>query len=492
MRSGKFNRKLIRRKCRRGAWRPRKLNKRLPISSPKAYGTRPRLKSHLGDAMKLGRYLHVSILCLLCVGVLSIATAQSTPTSKTVVIRAGHLLDVKTGKTLVNQTIVIQGDKIASVGPDVEIPAGAQVIDLSNATVLPGLIDAHTHLTMTTNFGYSTLGISIPREALYGARNARVTLEAGFTTVRNVGARGYTDVALRDAINAGDVPGPRMLVSGPALGITGGHCDNNLLPYEYHASGDGVADGIAAVQHKVRENIKYGSDLIKICATGGVLSKGDDPQASQYTLEEMKAIVADAHRLGRKVAAHAHGAQGILWATEGGVDSIEHGSYIDDAGIAAMKEHGTYLVPTLYLGDWMIENAGLTHLPAPLLAKAQDVIPAARNNIAHAFASGVKVVFGTDAAVYPHGLNAHEFAVMVKLGLTPLQAIQTATINAADLLGWSFKVGSLEPGAWADIIAVDGDPLKDVTTLERVKFVMKGGDVVKNEYGKGELGRGLF
>ena len=197
----------------------------------------------------------------------------------------------------------------------------------------------------------------MPRETLTGAKNARMTLQAGFTTVRNVGASAYSDVALRDAINAGDVPGPRMLVSGPPLGITGGHCDNNLLPYEYHASADGVADGIAGVQHKVRENIKYGSDLIKICATGGVLSKGDDPQASQYTLEEMKAIVADAHRLGRKVAAHAHGAQGILWASEAGVDSIEHGSYIDDAGIAEMKKNGTYLVPTLYLGDWFLENA---------------------------------------------------------------------------------------------------------------------------------------
>jgi imidazolonepropionase-like amidohydrolase len=198
----------------------------------------------------------------------------------------------------------------------------------------------------------------------------------------------------------------------------------------------------------------------------------------------MKAIVADAHRLGRKVAAHAHGAQGILWASQAGADSIEHGSYIDDAGIAEMKKNGTYLVPTLYLADWFLENAGKNHVPDFYLAKAKAVVPVARKNIAHAFASGVKVAFGTDAAVYPHGLNAHEFAVMVKLGLTPLQAIQSATVNAADLLGWPGKVGSLEPGAWADIVAVDGDPLKDVTTLERVKFVMKGGEVVKNEYGK--------
>ena len=423
---------------------------------------------------------------VVAVSLFLLGTQGIAQTSRHVVVHAGHLLDVKTGKLLADQTLVIEDGRIISTGgaAEAKIPGDAVRIELPNATVLPGLIDAHTHLTMEPRFGYDRLVLSVPREALIGAKNARLTLLAGFTTVRNVGARDFSDVALRDAINAGDVPGPRLLVSGPPLSITGGHCDNNMLPFEYHATSDGVADGIAAVQHKVRENIKYGSDLIKVCATGGVLSLGDNPQHSQYTLEEMKAIVADAHRLGRKVAAHAHGAEGIRWAAEAGVDSIEHGSYIDDAGIAAMKEHGTYLVPTLYLGDWMIDNAGLTHLPPPLLAKAQEVIPAARKNIAHAFASGVKVAFGTDAAVYPHGLNAHEFAVMVKLGLTPLQAIQAATVNAADLLGWSGKVGSLEPGAWADIVAVDGDPVKDVTTLERVKFVMKGGEVVKNEYGK--------
>jgi imidazolonepropionase-like amidohydrolase len=415
---------------------------------------------------------------------ISFSGAQSAPAAKTVVIRAGHFLDVKTGKTLANQTIVIQGDRIVSVGSDAAAPGGAQVIDLSNATVLPGLIDAHTHITYTTNFGYSRLGISIPREALNGARNARVTLDAGFTTIRNVGADGFTDVALRDAINAGDVPGPRMLVSGPALSITGGHCDENMLPFEWHVQNEGVADGVEAVQHKTREIIKYGADLIKICATGGVLSHGDNPQASQFTLEEMKAIVADAHRLGRKVAAHAHGAEGIRWASEAGVDSIEHGSYIDDAAIATMKKNGTYLVPTLYLMDWFFENAERIGTPPELIAKGHEVMPAARKNVARAFAAGVKVGFGTDAAVYPHGLNAHEFAVMVKLGLTPLQAIQSATVNDADLLGWSDKVGTIEPGKWADIVAVDGDPLADITTLERVKFVMKGGEVVRNSYAK--------
>jgi len=409
-------------------------------------------------------------------------TQQST---QRVVIRAGHVLDVKSGKMLSDQAIVIEGDNIVGVGPASATPAAdATTINLPNATVLPGLIDAHTHLTFNPSFGYEMLGISIPREALIGAHNARVTLEAGFTTVRNVGARGYSDVALRDAINAGDVPGPRMLVSGPALSITGGHCDNDLLPYDYHATSDGVADGIENVQHKTREIIKYGADLIKVCATGGVLSKGDDPNASQYTLEEMKAIVADAHRLGRKVAAHAHGAQGVIWASEAGVDSVEHGHLMNDAAIATLKKNGTYLVPTLYLIDWQRENAAKANLPDYTRHKMQIVSEAAKTNAKKAIEAGVKIGLGTDAAVYPHGLNAHELAVYVSLGMTSLQAIQTATINDADLLGWSDKIGTLEAGKWADIIAVDGDPLQDVTTLQHVKFVMKGGAVVKNEYGK--------
>ena len=426
-----------------------------------------------------------SVLAVLAVLAFSSQSLAQLP-SKSVAIHAGRVLDVKTGKLLSDQTIIIEDGKIASIeaSAGMKIPAGATVIDLPNATVLPGLIDAHVHLTMDPKFGYEELGVSVPRETLTGAKNARVTLQAGFTTVRNVAADGYSDVALRDAINAGDVPGPRMLVSGPPLGITGGHADNNLLPFAFHAKGESICDSPWACRAQVRENIKYGVDLIKIMASGGVLSKGDDPQASQFTLEEMKAIVDESHRLGRRVAAHAHGAQAILWASEAGVDSIEHGSYIDDAGIAEMKKNGTYLVPTLYLGDWFLENSERNHVPDFLLVKAKAVIPAARKNIAHAFASGVKVAFGTDAAVYPHGMNAHEFAVMVKLGLTPLQAIQAATINAADLLGWSGKVGTLEPGAWADIVAVDGDPVKDVTTLEHVRFVMKGGEVVKNEYMK--------
>ena len=409
------------------------------------------------------------------------ANAQQTPPSgqKITVVRAAHMLDVKSGRTIDNPIIVIDGERITSLaGP---APASATVIDLPGTTLVPGLIDSHTHITFDPVFGYQELSISIPKEALTGAKNARITLEAGFTTIRNVGAHGFTDVALRDAVNEGMVPGPRMLVSGPLLGITGGHCDNNLLPYEYHVQADGVADGIAAVQHQVRENIKYGADLIKICATGGVLSKGDDPQASQFTLEEMKAIVADAHRLGRKVAAHAHGAQGILWATEAGVDSIEHGSYINDECIAAMKQHGTYLVPTMYLQSWMLENAQSIGLPPMYAGKMRQIVEIARKNLSHAFASGVKVAFGTDAAVYPHGLNAHEFNEYVHMGMTPIQAIQTATVNAADLLGWSDRIGTLEPGKYADIVAVNGDPAKDVTTLEHPVFVMKGGVVYRNE-----------
>jgi imidazolonepropionase-like amidohydrolase len=413
----------------------------------------------------------------------TIFAQQPTPQPQHVVIHAGHMLDVKAGKMLDNVTIVIDGDKITSVSggrSQSDNQAGTHVINLPNATLLPGLIDAHTHLTFDPNFGYQELGVSIPKEALIGAKNARITLEAGFTTVRNVGARGYTDIALRDAINEGMIPGPRIMASGPALSITGGHCDQNLLPYEWHAKSDGAADGIEGVQHKVREIIKYGADVIKVCATGGVLSKGDDPRASQYTLEEMKAIVADAHRLGRKVAAHAHGAQGIAWATEAGVDSIEHGSYIDDAGIALMKKNGTYLVPTLYLADWMRENAVKIGLPAMYATKMKDVTAVSRQNIKKAFNAGVKIAFGTDAAVYPHGLNAHEFAIYVQIGMTPLQAIQTATVNASDLLGWS-KIGSIENGNFADIIAVNGDPLKDVTLLQDPVMVMKGGTVYKQK-----------
>ncbi len=412
------------------------------------------------------------VLCLLT----GAASAQVTPGA----VHCGRLLDVRTGRVLANQLVAFDSTGvITSVGP---AGPSAPAIDLSNATCLPGLIDVHTHLTHDAMMhGYRALAVSIPRETTIGVKNAGVTLRAGFTTVRNVGARGFTDVAVRDAINAGDIEGPRMMVSGPALGITGGHCDNNLLPYEYHRVSDGVADGPWAARQKVREVIKYGADVIKICASGGVLSKGDQAAAPQYTLEEMQAIAAEAHKLGRKVAAHAHGAESIRDAIRAGIDSIEHSSLIDEEGIRLAKEHGTYLVFDIYNDDYILamgEKAGM--LPESI-EKEKQIGRLQRENFRKAFQAGAKMAFGTDAGVYPHGDNARQFAKMVEWGMKPLDAIQAATINAADLLGWSDKVGTLEKGRYADLIAVDGDPLTDVKVLENVRFVMKGGAVVRND-----------
>jgi imidazolonepropionase-like amidohydrolase len=408
--------------------------------------------------------------------------AQTQPPAARTLVRAGHLVDVRAGRVLNAQTLVVSGDRIVAVEPTAQVKEqpGDKVIDLGDATLLPGMIDVHTHLTDENNFDpYHELSTSVAKSALIGARNAKVTLQAGITTVRNVGAEGFADVDLRDAINEGLIEGPHMQVSGPPLGITGGHMDNNLLPEKYHDVGEGVADGIPAVQHMVRKNIKYGADLIKIGATGGVLSKGDDPQASQYTLEEMRAIVADAHRLGRKVAAHAHGAQGILWASEAGVDSIEHGTYMNDEDISMMKAKGTYFVPTAYLVDWVNKNA---HLPAFYEKKMHDVSAVEKANAKHAIAAGVKVAMGTDAAVYPHGLNAHEFEVYVRdFGMTPVESLRTGTVNAADLMGWSDRVGSLDAGKWADAVAVKGNPLEDITVLQHPVFVMKSGVVYRDD-----------
>lgn len=410
--------------------------------------------------------------------------AQQKP-SVVIGLKAGKLLDVRTGHYAADQMIWIEGDRIKAVGKSADlerqIPSSGKIIDLSNATVLPGLIDCHVHLTLNPNqLGPIGLHVSYPRMALIGARNARVTLEAGFTTVRNAAASGYSDIALRDAINAGDVPGPRMLVSGPALSITGGHGDQNFLAPQFAFSNDGVADGIDEVMKKVRENIKYGADLIKIMASGGVASEGDNPALAQYSLEEMKAIVETAHGLGRKVAAHAHSALAIKNAVLAGVDSVEHGSYINDEEIQLMKERGTYLVPTVYLEDWLLQNMQNLGYTPNMMEKAKTVIPIAQKNLSHAFKSGLKVALGSDAAVYPHGLNAHEFGKMADMGLTPLEAIQAGTVTAADLLGWSDRVGTIEAGKFADLVAVDGDPIANVHVLENVRFVMKGGEVVKN------------
>jgi imidazolonepropionase-like amidohydrolase len=310
-------------------------------------------------------------------------------------------------------------------------------------------------------------------------KNAKRTAEAGFTTVRNVGANEFTDVAVRDGINAGEIVGPRMLVSGPALGITGGHCDENLLPYQFHFKGEGVADGPWAAREKVRQVIKYGADVIKICASGGVLSKGDLPGAPQYTLEEMQAIAAEAHKLGRKVAAHAHGTESIKDAIRAGIDSIEHSSLIDDEGIKLAKEHGTYLVFDIYNDDYILGMGEKVGMLPESIEKEKKIGKLQRENFRKAFQAGAKIAYGTDSGVYPHGDNAKQFAKMVEFGMKPIDAIQAATINAADLIGWSDKVGAVEVGHYADVIAVTADPLSDVKVLENVTFVMKGGKVVK-------------
>ena len=393
-------------------------------------------------------------------------------------VRCGKLLDVRTGKVLVDQMVVFdESGSITAVGAaaSATLPKGVTPIDLSGSTCLPGLIDVHTHLTSDPFMsGYEGLGVSYPREAVIGVKNANKTVRAGFTTVRNVGASGFSDVALRDGINAGDVPGPRMFVSGPPLGITGGHCDNNLLPFEFHYKEEGVADGPWEARAKVREVVKYGADLIKVCASGGVLSKGDLPGTPQYTLEELTAIVEEAHKLGRKVAAHAHGTQSIKDSIRAGIDSIEHSSLIDDEGIALAKQHNTYLVFDIYNDDFILSQGAKVGMLPESIEKEKKLGRLQRENFRHAFQSGAKIAFGTDAGVYPHGDNAKQFAKMVEWGMKPIDAIQTATINAANLIGLPEKLGALEPGHYADLIAVSGDPLTDVKAA-RVRILCHEG-----------------
>lgn len=423
-------------------------------------------------------HIRRALLCLFVLSAVSLF-AQTVPNS----LRCGKLLDVRSGRMLTDQVIVFDAaGVITSVASATAAPAGTAPLDLRNATCLPGLIDVHTHITYNPqDSGYRSLGISVPREAISGVANARKTLNAGFTTIRNVGARAFTDVALRDAINAGDVEGPRMMISGPALGITGGHCDENLLPSEFHFKAEGVANGPWEAREKVRENVKYGADVIKVCASGGVLSKGDLPGAPQYTPEELQAIAAEAHKLGRKVAAHAHGTQSIKDAILAGIDSIEHSSLIDDEGIRLAKQHGTYLVFDIYNDDYILSMGEKNGVLPESIEKERQIGRLQRENFRRAFQGGAKMAFGTDAAVYPHGDNAKQFEKMVEFGMKPIDAIQAATVNASDLLGWGDKVGALEKGRYADVIAVTGDPLTDVRTLEHVQFVMKGGRVVKNE-----------
>jgi len=398
-------------------------------------------------------------------------------------IKAGRLLNPVDGRIAKNAVITIEGDRIIAVGgSDTPIPDGAEVIDLSASFVLPGLIDMHTHIpAFLDTYFFAGYFQSPHRAVIGGVVNAERTLLAGFTSVRNVGAYDYQDIALRNAINEGEVPGPRMAVSGPGLGITGGHCDRNALSHEFEERSDGVADGPWEVRTQVRKNVKYGTDLIKFCATGGVFSKGTIPGQTQYTLEEMQAIVDEAHTHGRMVAAHAHGNKGIKRAIDAGVDSVEHASYLDDEAIAMAKKHGTYFAMDIYNTEYTLSEGEANAVPEENLEKDRVVGIAQRESFERAVRAGAKMVYATDSGVYPHGDNGKQFARMVQFGMTPLQAIQSATIHSADLLGWQGQVGQVVAGYYADIIAVYGDPLDEVSELEDVDFVMKGGVVYKND-----------
>jgi len=405
-------------------------------------------------------------------------------------IRAGTLIDGTGAAPVKNAVILVQGDRITAVGTNVPVPAGATVVDLSGATVLPGFIDAHVHLASHTigdgDWQHANLTEMPSQIALLGAAHAQQTLEAGFTTVRVVGSAHFGDIALRNAINAGWIQGPRIVAAGISFGIRGGHCDetNGLQPYALGHEGGievGVANGIEEVRNAVRYMVKYGADVIKICATGGVLSLTDSAGVQQYTEDEMRAIVETATQLDRRVAAHAHGTAGIKAAVRAGVTSIEHGSILDAEAVALMKQHGTWLVPTLLAGFTVESLATAGRLPAPIAAKALAIAPRMHTSFKMAVDAGVKIALGTDAGVMKHGTNAREFGLMVRYGMTPMQAIVAGTSNGATLLGLERDVGTVAVGKRADIVAVTGDPLQNIQVLEHVDFVMKDGKVFKRD-----------
>jgi imidazolonepropionase-like amidohydrolase len=414
----------------------------------------------------------------------SVAAQQfdSTAAPKRIAIRAGRLIDGRGGAPVANAVILIEGERVTAVGPRLSIPHDARVIDLGAATVMPGFIDCHTHVTSQPANYYEDLFRKTPIDVAVTAHlYAKRTLDAGFTTIRDVGAGEFIDVALRNAIDRGDVPGPRMQVATLTIGSTGGHGDiTGFSPYLKFGSFSGIADGVDEIRKLVRFEIKNGADLIKMLASAGVLSEEESVGAPQFSQEEMNAVVEEASMWGKKVAAHAHGAEAIKRAIRAGVASVEHASLIDDEGLRLAKERGTYLVMDIYNDDYILAEYKRLGYPEKILEKERKVGRTQRESFKRAAQAGVKLAYGTDAGVYPHGWNGKQFAKMVEWGLTPMQAIQTATVNAATLLGWSDRVGEVTPGHYADLVAVTGDPLKDISELERVKFVMKGGVVQKN------------
>jgi len=433
----------------------------------------------------------------LAAGLAAVAAGQEKPSqtpSKTYVLKAARMFDGKSGAVTSPGLVVVADGKIAAAGAGASVPPGAEVLDLGDATLLPGFIDAHTHLTMAYREDYSRAALDnlrkpIPEMALEAGVNARITLLAGFTTVRDVGSEYYLDAGLRNAIDHGVVPGPRMLVAVHAIGATGGHCDET--GYREGALGPetgpevGVVNGADEARRAVRLAHKYGATVIKTCATGGVLSLADAVDTPQLTQAELDALVDEAHALRLKTAAHAHGAEGAKRAIRAGIDSVEHGSFLDDQALDLMKQKGTYYVPTLMAVQGLSEQMqkGVA-IPPAIKVKAEDAIAHVRATFERALAKGVKIGLGTDAAVYPHGRNAEEFHQMVDLGMKPVEALKAGTSGDADLLGLASKIGTLEAGKLADVVAVPGDPTENIRLTERVFFVMKEGVIYKNEPAK--------